>query len=257
MECPFCAEEVKDDAIVCKHCGRDLKIPKPLIEENAELVAKIGELQRELDQLRAEVDRRRNPGGFWGKYFAAYVVPPILLLLAAHVLLIVTFDVNPLFMRFVSMLIPLPFGFCMAWISHLGWRTALGLGAIVGVVAVAGMTAIIGYIDEIPVMPQNLREWRETAEYATSITLATLTGYLLSVLVRNILHQHALGRVRPNATAFRIAAMVGPNVGRVAMRRRAERIVNLMKITKSVGTTLGSATGMVYTGIRVFLASTS
>jgi hypothetical protein len=30
-----------------------------------------------------------------------------------------------------------------------------------------------------------------------------------------------------------------------------------MKITKSVGTTLGSATGMVYTGIRVFLASTS
>ena len=47
MECPFCAEEVKDDAIVCKHCGRDLKIPKPLLEENAELVAKIGELQRE------------------------------------------------------------------------------------------------------------------------------------------------------------------------------------------------------------------
>ena len=39
MECPFCAEEVKDEALVCKHCSRDLKIPKPLIEENQELIA--------------------------------------------------------------------------------------------------------------------------------------------------------------------------------------------------------------------------
>jgi hypothetical protein len=65
MECPFCAEEVKDEALVCKHCSRDLKIPKPLIEENQELIATISELQLEMNRLKAELagaGRRAHSG---------------------------------------------------------------------------------------------------------------------------------------------------------------------------------------------------
>ena len=31
MDCPYCAEQVKDSALVCKHCGRDLFVIRPLM----------------------------------------------------------------------------------------------------------------------------------------------------------------------------------------------------------------------------------
>ena len=63
MECPFCAEEVRDEALVCKHCSHDLKVPAALLEENQELTAKLAELQQEVRDLRTELDQAKRP--FW------------------------------------------------------------------------------------------------------------------------------------------------------------------------------------------------
>ena len=50
MNCPYCAERVADDAIVCKHCHRELFLIRPLMEKLADA------------NRRLTASNRRRPG---------------------------------------------------------------------------------------------------------------------------------------------------------------------------------------------------
>jgi hypothetical protein len=250
MECPFCAETSNDEAIICKHCSRDLRVALPVITEIQETVLELDRLQRQLDRVNASLAMFDRPIRFLFLNGGIYVLLPSLLLLAAHFLITVTLNVSPLYLRIASVIIPLPFGMAAFAASKIGYRGAFGLGVLTAGVSVTGMLAVVAYIDGASIIPETLREWRETLEYGLSIALSFLTGNILVTLVLFILPSTIASSGKPAAGAYRMARMLGQHVGQETLRRRARRIQDLMQTVGPLAGVVATAAGSVYTGLK-------
>jgi len=257
MQCPFCAEDFNDTALVCKHCGRDLRLVLPVIEENLKLIRQAGELQLQVNRLRAAQERSTAPLRFLATHAGLYLIAPIVLLLAVHYVITVRLNVPLMYLRLGTLAVPLPFGFVLLWLSHHGFRWSLVYGAAVGVVSVTGMLAIIAYTDNVPILPEDLREWREAAEYAASIMLAYATGNVLGALAQRIVPRTLDASGAPSPAIMKLALAVGGPAGQQALRRRAQKISdNLGTIGTALGV-LGTAGASLFAGLRALFGAGS
>jgi hypothetical protein len=276
MHCPYCTSEISDAALVCPVCTRDLYLFKPLLqkietlEKQLQEVAtagsktfeeRIAKLEAELETLRnapavapvhgalaadAELPHHAAPRSYVGSALITLGVT-LLLLLAAHGLIVMVYDLKPLYLRIASLLIPLPFGVALYVWHPRRFGLSVALALITACAAVLGMSAVTGLVDKVPVLPENLRDWREFIEYAASIGLSFVTGLLLGKL--RAVRTTSSNR-QPNRLVLFLAQLFTTHEdGELGLQKMIARISKLVATL----TPAASAAVSIYTGIKAFI----
>jgi len=102
------------------------------------------------------------------------------LLLLAHWLIVVVYDLRTVNLLLSSIVIPLGVAIAFTRRRRIALRSEVAIALSIGLLAVFGMSYVTSVVERTSFLPENWREWRETLEYVASISFAYLTGVLAS-----------------------------------------------------------------------------
>ncbi len=252
MKCPYCLSDIDSEAYVCKVCTKDLYLFKPLIQKVSDLEEKLSNvsdrevLESRISELQEELIYKKEleAEGIVGIFLkiSKFLFLPLLILLMAHAVIIVVYDLKLIYLRLASILIPMPFAFFLFQKKKnpvFPWF----LGSLVfAFITVIGMSAITSLVDKTPVMPQSMIEWKEFIEYSLSITFSFLTGILLGTISFFKRSKHKID-INPMLKAL-LNLIVNKKLSPEALQELLQKSIKYV----SLATTLLS----LYTGLRRF-----
>lgn len=245
MHCPYCASDIAEEASVCAVCRRDLGLVKTLLARIAELETKLTEqavLAVPAPAGEAVAEPMPDvmappPARSWAGIAANWLLP-IALLLAAHWLVFFVYDARVIFLRLIALVLPLPFGVLFARSSRMPFGWSLVPAFAMAVVSVFAMSALTGWLDQVPVLPQNMVEVREFLEFAASIGLSFTTGLWVNAWMER------------RADAARVEA--GKRLGVLALANGKKVTESITKLNdfSSAAVALGTTACSVYAGLK-------
>lgn len=160
----------------------------------------------------------------------------------SHWVLLFIYDAPPLYLRVLTILLPIATGYVCAWRSGLRLSLQLVSALAVGTSAVSLMLAITAAIDHVPLWPGNSREWQETIEYTVAIALGCFSGALLYSLRQRMQNQRQQN--------LHLSVLLERDA---SGKLRIAEISNQVQSLISAVAPLASAGTALYSGLKIFM----